>query len=68
MQFEFKLLRQVLYGEIEIPEVEGAWQKRLEEREETLKMRHEIEKMEHDKNRELEIKAAVEGNSDDPVQ
>jgi hypothetical protein len=65
MQFGFKLLRQVLYGEIEIPEVEGAWQKRLEERQEILTMRREIDAMEHDKNRQEELKAAVIGNQDD---
>ena len=65
MQFGFKLLRQVLYGEIEIPEVEGAWQKRLEERQEILTMRREIDAIEHDKNREKELKAAVSGNQDD---
>ena len=65
MQFGFKLLRQVLYGEIGIPEVEGAWQKRTEERSEILKMRREIEIMEHDKNREMELRAAVSGDQDD---
>jgi hypothetical protein len=64
MQFGFKLMRQVLYGEIEIPEVEGAWQKRAEERKEILKMRREIEAMEHEKSREAEISAALGGDPD----
>ena len=61
MQFGFKLLLQVLYGELSIPEVEGAWQKRLEQRAEILKMRKEIELMEHEKNKESEMAAAVLG-------
>lgn len=64
MQFGFKLLRQVLYGEIEIPEVEGAWQQRLEDRQEILNMRREVEKQEHSKRREEEIKAAVAGEDE----
>ena len=64
MQFGFKLMRQVLYGELSIPEVEGAWEKRLEEREEILKMRREIEVMEFDKNKEEELAAAVLGEPD----
>ncbi len=64
MQFAFKLLRQVLYGEIEIPEVEGAWQRRLEERKEILEMRREIEKTEHARNREAEFKAAETGEEE----
>ncbi len=63
MQFGFKLLRQVLYGDIEIPEVEGAWEKRLDERKEILEMRREIEIMEHEKNREAEMKATTEGKT-----
>jgi hypothetical protein len=62
MQFGFKLLCQVLYGEIEIPEVEGAWQRRLEDRQKILNMRREIEKQEHWKKREEKIKAAVSGD------
>lgn len=64
MQFGFKLMRQVLYGELSIPEVEGAWEKRLQEREEILKMRREIEVMEHDKRKEDELAAAVLGEPD----
>lgn len=63
MQFGFKLMRQVLYGELSIPEVEGAWEKRLEEREDILKMRKEIEVMEHDKRKEEELAAAVLGDA-----
>ena len=61
MQFGFKLLRQVLYGELSIPEVEGAWEKRLEERAEILRMRREIERMEHEKRKEEELASAVLG-------
>ncbi len=64
MQFGFKLMRQVLYGELSIPEVEGAWEKRMEEREEILKMRREIEVMEFDKQKEEELAAAVLGDAD----
>ena len=64
MQFGFKLMRQVLYGELSIPEVEGAWEKRLEERAEILKMRKEIEVMEFEKRKEEELAAAVLGEPD----
>jgi hypothetical protein len=63
MQFGFKLMRQVLYGELTIPEVEGAWDKRLREREEILKMRKEIEIMEHHKNKEAELAATILGEA-----
>ena len=61
MQFGFKLMLQVLYGELSIPEVEGAWEKRVQQRNEILKMRKEIELMEHQKNSESEMAAAVMG-------
>ncbi len=61
MQFGFKLMRQVLYGELSIPEVEGAWEKRLAEREEILKMRKEIEVMEFETRKEKELAEAVLG-------
>ena len=64
MQFGFKLMRQVLYGELSIPEVEGAWEKRLEERAEILKMRKELELMEFEKRKEEELAAAVLGEPD----
>ncbi len=64
MQFGFKLMRQVLYGELSIPEVEGAWEKRLQERAEILKMRKEIELMEFEKRKEEELAAAVLGEPD----
>jgi Fe-S-cluster containining protein len=64
MQFGFKLMRQVLYGELNIPEGEGAWQKRVQEREEILKMRREIEVMEHDNRKEEELAAAVLGGGE----
>ena len=38
------------YGEIEIPEDEGAWQRWLDDRQEILNMRREIEKQGHSKN------------------
>ncbi len=65
MQFGFKLMRQVLYGELSIPEIEGAWEKRLDERAEILKMRKEIEVMEFDKRKEEELAAAVLGEPDE---
>ena len=64
MQFGFKLMRQVLYGELSIPEVEGAWEKRLQERAEILKMRKELEVMEFEKRKEEEMAAAVLGEPD----
>ncbi len=67
MQFGFKFMRQVLFGEVEIPEVEGAGKKRTEERSEILKMRHEIEALEHEKSREAEISAALGTDPDEVI-
>ncbi len=67
MQFGFKFMRQVLFGEVEIPEVEGAGKKRTEERSEILKMRHEIEALEHEKSREAEISAALGTDPDEII-
>jgi len=63
MQFGFKLMRQVLYGEISIPEVEGARERRIQQRDEILKMRRQMELMEFDKRREEELADAVAGKS-----
>jgi len=68
MQFGFKLMRQVLYGEISIPEVEGAWNKRLQQRQEILRMRRELELIEFDRRKEEELAEAVLGTSGNQVR
>lgn len=52
---------QVLYGELSISEIDGTWEKHLEEREEILKIRKQIEVMEHHKRKEEELAAAELG-------
>jgi len=43
MDFAFQFLRQVLFGEKNVEEVENAWEKRVEERREIWKMRTQAE-------------------------
>jgi len=43
MYFAFRLLRQVLYNEKTIPEVDGVLEKRVEERKEVIEMRRKME-------------------------
>ncbi len=43
MDFAFQFLRQVLFGERSIEEVENAWEKRVEERKEVWKLRTQAE-------------------------
>ena len=43
MYFGFRLLRQVLFNEKTIPEVDGALEKRSEERKEVIEMRRKLE-------------------------
>ena len=43
LKFGFRLLRQVLFGEESIPMVEGAYEKRMEERKEILEARRKAE-------------------------
>lgn len=48
MKFGFRLMKQVLFGEVTIPESEGAYQKRLQERKDIIEMRREIALAEHE--------------------
>jgi Fe-S-cluster containining protein len=59
MQFGFKLLRQVLFGEISIPEVEGAWSKRLAERADIHRLRLQFEITEHKRRQEQQLAQAA---------
>ena len=43
MKFGFRFLKQVLFGEVTIPEREGAWEERLEKRKDVLDLRREAE-------------------------
>jgi Fe-S-cluster containining protein len=64
MQFGFKLLNQVLYGEISIPEVAGARQKRLEQRAEILRIRRQVELTAQQRRNEQELASAVLGDDE----
>jgi len=50
MKFGFRLLKQVLFGENTIPEIEGALEKRLEDRKEHLDLRRKMEIEAHQHN------------------
>lgn len=43
MKFGFRLLKQVLFGEITIPEHQGAWEKRFEARKDVFELRRQAE-------------------------
>ena len=64
MQFGFRLMKQVLFGELSIKEREGAYDKRIEERREILELRKQAEIAEHERKQEEARKAALEdGNN-----
>ncbi len=44
LQFAYRFLRQVLFGERSIPEREGAWEKRVAQRQEIWELRREAER------------------------
>jgi len=60
MQFGFKLMKQVLFGELTIKEREGAYDKRTEERKEILSYRKEVEIDEHNRKQEEARSAALD--------
>jgi len=60
MQFGFKLMKQVLFGELSIKEREGAYDKRADERREILEMRKQAEIAEHERKQEEARKAALD--------
>jgi Fe-S-cluster containining protein len=60
MQFGYKLMKQVFFGEMAIKEREGAWEKRVEERREILEFRKQAEIAEHQKKQEKARKAALD--------
>ncbi len=60
MEFGFKLMKQVLFGELTIKEREGAYDKRTEEREEILAYRKEVEIDEHNRKQEEARSAALD--------
>lgn len=63
MKFGFRLMKQVFFGEKTIPEREGAWEKRVEERREILEFRKQAEIAEHERKQEEARKAALDGGS-----
>jgi len=60
MQFGFKLMKQVLFGELSIKEREGAYDKRAEERKDVLAYRKAVELDEHNRKQEEARKAALD--------
>ena len=60
MEFGFKLMKQVLFGELTIKEREGAYDKRVEERKEVLAYRKEAEIEEHNRKQEEARAAAID--------
>jgi len=60
MQFGFRLMKQVLFGEMSIKEREGAYDKRIEERREILELRKQAEIAEYERKQEEARKAALE--------
>ena len=65
MQFGFKLMKQVFFGEMTIKEREGAWEKRVEERKEILEFRKQAEIAEHQRKQEEARAAAIDSGKDD---
>ena len=65
MQFGFKLMKQVFFGEMTIKEREGAWEKRVEERKEILEFRKQAEIAEHERKQEEARAAAIDSGKDD---
>ena len=64
LNFGFKLMKQVFFGEMTIKEREGAWEKRTEERREILEYRRQAEIAEHQRKQEEARKAALESGAD----
>ncbi|VAW60377.1 hypothetical protein MNBD_GAMMA08-2717 [hydrothermal vent metagenome] len=60
MQFGFKLMKQVLFGELSIKEREGAYDKRTEERKDVLAYRKAVELDEYNRKQEEARKAALD--------
>ena len=65
MNFGFKLMKQVFFGELSIKEREGAWDKRVEERREILEYRRQAEILEHQRKQDEARKAAIDSGADD---
>lgn len=65
MQFGFKLMKQVFFGEMTIKEREGEWEKRVEERREILELRKQVKITEHERKQEEARKAALDSGKDD---
>jgi len=60
MQFGFRLMKQVLFGELSIKEREGAYDKRADKRKDILAYRKEVEIDKHNKKQEEARKASLE--------
>jgi len=65
MNFGFKLMKQVFFGELTIKEREGAWEQRVRERKEILEYRKQAEIAEHQRRQEEARSAALDSGKDD---
>jgi Fe-S-cluster containining protein len=65
MNFGFKLMKQVFFGELTIKERQGAWDKRVEERREILEYRRQAEIAEHQRRQEEARTASLDSGIDD---
>lgn len=65
MNFGFKLMKQVFFGEMAIKEREGAWDKRVEERREILEYRKQAEIAEHQRKQEEAREAALDSGKNE---
>lgn len=65
MNFGFKLMKQVFFGEMVIKEREGAWDKRVEERRDILAFRKQAEISEHQRKADEAREASLNSDKDD---
>jgi len=65
MQFGFRLMKQVFFGEMSIKEREGAWEERIKERKEILEYRKQAEIIEHQRKQEEARKASLDSGKKD---
>jgi len=65
MQFGFRLMKQVFFGETSIKEREGAWEDRIKERKEVLEYRKQAEIVEHQRKQDEARKASLDSGKKD---
>ncbi len=65
MQFGFRLMKQVFFGEMSIKEREGAWEERIKERKEILEYRKQAEIVDHQHKQDEARKASLDSGKKD---